>query len=135
MSSSELAPMHYHRQRRDQWVRLLLMQGQKLLPKLNQGCRGTEAQVAEVRRHHGEALYHAREVLRQRDLEWPGAEVLPVDQEIVDFLEELECWLGLIERVGSNREGFLVPLAQLLEKRIQSRLHLTHRMPLRHVMY
>ena len=133
--SSELAPMHYHRQRRDQWVRLLLMQGQKLLPKLLQGARGAGVQVADLRKQYREALYHAREVLRPRDLEWPGGEVLPVDREIVAFLEELEHWLGLIENVGSNEEEFLVPIAQLLEKRIQSRLHLTHRMPMRHVMY
>jgi len=133
--SSELAPMHYHRQRRDQWVRLLLMQGQKLLPKLLQGARGAGVQVADLRKQYREALYHAREVLRLRDLEWPGGEVLPVDREIVAFLEELEHWLGLIEKVGSNEEGFLIPIAQLLEKRIQSRLHLTHRMPMRHVMY
>ncbi len=122
-------PTSYHRRCRDKWVRQLMGGGQKLFPLLRQGKRASAAQLAELRHQHAEALYHAREVLRVRSLEWPTSRSQPIDQEILDFLEELQHWITLISCVGSNREGFLIPLVELFERRVQSRMHLTHRMP------
>jgi len=133
--SQELAPMHFHRRRRDHWMRLLLMQGQKLLPGLKRNARPAGGKSREIAHLHEEAIMHAREVLRPRDLEWPGSILHPSDQEILEFLEEMETWLTLVERLGSDKSGMLGRVAELLETRIQTKLHLTHRMPMRPAMY
>jgi len=135
MKALELAPLHFHRRRRDHWLRMLLMQGQKLFPALKRGSKVSAARFQELFQLNRDALFHAREVLRPRDLEWPGTQTLPVDDEIIQFLEELEHWLRLLIELGKGKDAFQGEIATLLEKRIQSRLHLTHRMPVRPTIY
>jgi hypothetical protein len=135
MKGFELAPLHFHRRRRDHWLRMLLMQGQKLFPALKRNSRISQTRFQELFQLHKDARFHAREVLRPRELEWPGSQALPVDAEIVQFLDELEHWLLLLEELVKSKDGFQSEVVALLEKRIQSRLHLTHRMPVRPAMY
>ena len=135
MKGFELAPLHFHRRRRDHWLRMLLMQGQKLFPALKRNSRISQTRFQELFQLHKDARFHAREVLRPRDLEWPGTQTLPVDDEIIQFLEELEHWLRLLIELGKGKDAFQGEIATLLEKRIQSRLHLTHRMPVRPTIY
>lgn len=135
MIAQELAPMHFHRRRRDHWMRLLLMQGQKVLPLFRRGARPSARKFQEVLSHHEEALVHAREVLRPRDLEWPGSILHPSDREILAFLEELGTWFRLVDQLSGEKDGMGSKVVELLEARIQSRIHLTHRMPVRPAMY
>jgi hypothetical protein len=127
--------MHFHRRRRDHWMRMLLMQEQKVLPSLKRNVRPAAKKTKEIAALHQEALMHAREVLRPRDLEWPGSILHPSDLEIVTFLEELGTWLALLDQLGGEKDGMLAKLSLLLEVRIQAKIHLTHRMPMRPAMY
>jgi hypothetical protein len=73
-----------------------------------------------------DALYHAREVARKRPLEWPESNADEADKALLGFLDEIQAWFGLLEKVTSGGDDPRSNLSPLLEDRIRYGLRLFH---------
>lgn len=98
MTVPEFHPRFYHRARRDHHLRILFSNGQRLVER-----RGSQPKARlDMGEALREALYHAQETLRERDLEWPGGVLESGDAELCRWLSEMEAWLQLSALLSSE---------------------------------
>lgn len=117
----ETSPLPYHRARRDHQMRVLFSVVQKLA-----NGRPSRQLRAECETILHEAIHHGREVLRNRELEWPGISANPADQELLGWLQELEAWLNLFDHLAEGGDDVRPALRDLVALRIKHGLTLFH---------
>lgn len=126
MTTQIASPLAYHRSRRDHQLRMFFSAAQrnhngKPLWSRNQGS-GRRELLSIL----NDALFHAREVARDRSLEWPEIKSDAGDKALYEFLDETKAWFELLERVASGGEDPRTGIATLLEGRIRYGLRLFH---------
>jgi len=126
MTPNLASPLIYHRSRRDHQLRMFFSAASrnnngKPLWIRNQG--GGRKEIVAVL---AEALYHAREVARRRELEWPETVEDDADHAMLGFLEEIHTWFHLLEHLIPEGEDPRAGIAPLLEGRIKVGLRLFH---------
>lgn len=126
MSGAPVCPLDYHRVKRDHFCRLAFYAAGKLLAR--QQWSGREhAKLHDSLKHElGEARFHAAEVLRDRELEWPGTRCAPADRSLLCFLDELAAWLALLESVCPEGKSPLPHIREALAERLQHGQTLMH---------
>ena len=117
----ETSPLPYHRARRDHQMRILFSIAQKLLAgrvarTLRDECSATLH----------EAIHHGREVLRNRELEWPGMVCSPADRELLAWLQEFDAWLNLLDHLSEGGDDVRPKVRELIGIRIKHGLTLFH---------
>ena len=117
----ETSPLPYHRARRDHHMRVFFSMTQKLLAgRINRIARD------ECHATLHEAIHHGREVLRSRELEWPGDVCSDGDKEILAWLQECDAWLNLLEHLAQGGEDVRHQVKDLIGIRIKQGLTLFH---------
>jgi hypothetical protein len=126
MTSNVASPLLYHRSRRDHQLRMFFSAASrshngKPLWIRNQGG-GRKGIVAIL----SEAMYHAKEVARLRELEWPEIAADEADLAMLGFLEEIQAWFHLLEHLTPGGDDPRPGITPLLESRIRVGLRLFH---------
>jgi|GEM_PF-1282022 hypothetical protein len=120
------SPLIYHRSRRDHQLRMFFSaasrnhNGKPLWLRSQGGGRKEILGLLE------EAIYHAREVDRLRELEWPEILADEADDSMLGFLDEIFTWFQLLERLIPGGDDPRPGIAPLLESRIKVGLRLFH---------
>lgn len=117
----ETSPLPYHRARRDHQMRVLFSIAQKLT-----AGRASKLLRDECAAALHEAIHHGREVLRNRELEWPGVVSSPADHEILSWLQEFEAWLNLLDHLSEGGDDVRPKVRDLIGIRIKHGLTLFH---------
>lgn len=126
MNPNLASPLIYHRSRRDHQLRMFFSaasrnhNGKPLWIRTQGGGRKEIVSILT------EALYHAREVDRSRDLEWPETKADEADQEMLGFLEEAHAWFHLLDNLVTGGDDPRTGIIPLLESRIRHGLRLFH---------
>jgi hypothetical protein len=119
------SPLLFHRFRRDHQLRLFFSAAQ----------RAQGGKPAWLRSGHDlsgivaildEALHHARETLRERNLEWPEDHPDDSDRKLEKFLAEMICWFRLLEGLSPGGDDPRPPLRGLVESRLRLGQQLFH---------
>lgn len=126
MTSQIPSPLVYHRSRRDHHLRMFFSAAQRNHNGKPLWARSQGGGRRELLAILGEAQYHAREVARDRALEWPDPKSDEADKALLGFLDEIQAWFGLLEKVAAGGEDPRGGLSPLLEGRIRYGLRLFH---------
>ena len=126
MTTQIPSPLVYHRTRRDHQLRMFFSAAQRNQNGKPLWTRAQGSGRRELLSILTDALYHAREVARERHLEWPDSKADDADKALLGFLDEIQAWFGLLEKVASGGEDPRSGLSPLLEGRIRHGLRLFH---------
>lgn len=126
MISQTASPLSFHRSRRDHQLRMFFSSAQR-----TQGGKPIWVRVHGSGRKEllsilADALFHAREVARDRPLEWPEPKADESDLALQAFLEEIQNWFRLLETVAPGGDDPRAGIAPMLEGRIRHGLRLFH---------
>lgn len=126
MTTQIPSPLAYHRSRRDHQLRKFFSAAQRSVNGKPLWSRSQGGGRRELLSILGDALFHAREVARDRSLEWPETKSDAGDKALLDFLDETKAWFELLENLASGGEDPRAGLSSLLEGRIRYGLRLFH---------
>ena len=126
MTASIPSPMGYHRSRRDHHLRMFFSAASRTQNGKPTWARTQGGGRRELVAILDEALHHAREVDRERLLEWPDTHPEDADRALLSMLEELQAWFALFESVATGGDDPRPSLSPLLEARIRHGLRLFH---------
>lgn len=126
MTTQIPSPLVYHRSRRDHQLRMFFSAAQRSLNGKPLWSRSQGGGRRELLSILNDALFHAREVARDRSLEWPETKSDVGDKALFEFLDETKAWFELLEKLAPGGEDPRAGIATLLEGRIRYGLRLFH---------
>jgi len=126
MNASLPSPLIYHRSRRDHQLRMFFSAASRSHNGKPLWLRSQGGSRKEIVALLTEAMYHAHEVARLRELEWPEFSDDEADQAMLGFLDEIQAWFHLLEHLTAGGDDPRPGIAPLLESRIRVGLRLFH---------
>lgn len=126
MNLATIAPLPFHRNRRDHQLRLLFSAAQRLISGKPAWIRPAGNARIEILKLVEEAIYHAEETLRGRHLEWPGSDSDDSDAQLRDFLVEIRDWFRILEHMVPGGEDIRSSIQLLVETRMKLGQQLFH---------
>jgi hypothetical protein len=126
MNPNLTSPLAFHRFRRDHQLRLIFSAAQRQTSGKPTWIRPGSPDVASILDLLGEAIYHSRETLRQRTMEWPDSAPDESDKKLERFLVELREWFLLLNQIVVGAEDPRPHLQPLLEARLRLGQQLFH---------
>ena len=126
MNHNATSPLVFHRFRRDHQLRLVFSAALRQSSGKPTWIRPGSPDLASILDLLAEAIYHSRETMRPRAMEWPGVEPDDSDRGIDGFLTELRDWFLLLSQLVPGDEDPRPQLQTLLEARLRLGQQLFH---------
>lgn len=126
MNHNVTSPLLFHRFRRDHQLRLVFSAAQRQSSGKPTWIRPGSPDLASILDLLAEAIYHSRETLRPRTMEWPGIEADDSDRKLDCFLAELRDWFRLLSQLVAGEDDPRPQLQPLLEARLRLGQQLFH---------
>lgn len=126
MNHNGTSPLVFHRFRRDHQLRLIFSAAQRQSSGKPTWIRPGSPDVASILDLLGEAIYHSRETLRLRTMEWPDSAPDESDRKLENFLVELRDWFKLLSELVAGQDDPRSQLQPLLEARLRLGQQLFH---------
>ena len=126
MIHNATSPLLFHRFRRDHQLRLLFSAAQRQVSGKPGWIRPGSPDVASILELVAEAIYHSREALRNRAMEWPDTAPDDSDRKLECFLVEMNDWFLLLSRLVAGEDDPRPQIQPLLEARLRMGQQLFH---------
>ena len=126
MNHNGTSPLVFHRFRRDHQLRLIFSAAQRQTSGKPNWIRPGSPDLGSILDLLAEAIYHSRETLRPRAMEWPGVAPDDSDHKLEGFLVELRDWFLLLNQLVAGDDDPRPQIQPLLEARLRLGQQLFH---------